>query len=70
VKPTSWCRSSRRPRREAKADVSNAEAVRGLFAKAEKALGGIAVLVNNAGIMQLATIAEADDACYFDRHIP
>ena len=50
------------------ADVSDPQAVRGLFERAEAAYGGVDVLVNNAGIMQLATIAEADDA-FFDRHV-
>ena len=52
----------------AKADVSDAEAVRRMFDAAEAAFGGVDVLVNNAGIMQLAKIADADDA-HFDRHI-
>jgi NAD(P)-dependent dehydrogenase (short-subunit alcohol dehydrogenase family) len=51
-----------------KADVSDPVAVRALFDGAEKAYGGVDVLVNNAGIMQLSTIAEADDA-FFDRHV-
>jgi 3-oxoacyl-[acyl-carrier protein] reductase len=51
-----------------KADVSDPLAMHDLFDRAEKAFGGIDVLVNNAGIMQLATIAEADDAI-FDRHV-
>lgn len=50
------------------ADVSDAAAVRNMFDVTEKTYGGVDVLVNNAGIMQLATIAEADDA-FFDRHI-
>jgi 3-oxoacyl-[acyl-carrier protein] reductase len=50
------------------ADVSNADAVRAMFDTAEKTYGGVDVLVNNAGIMQLSKIAEADDA-FFDRHI-
>lgn len=50
------------------ADVSNPDAVRALFDGAEKSFGGVDVLVNNAGIMQLSTIAEADDA-FFDRHV-
>ena len=51
-----------------KADVADAAAVRALFDAAERAFGGIDVLVNNAGIMQLARIADADDA-QFDRQI-
>jgi 3-oxoacyl-[acyl-carrier protein] reductase len=50
------------------ADVSDPAAVRAMFDRAQSEFGGIDVLVNNAGIMQLATLAEADDAC-FDRHI-
>ncbi|MEZ2220199.1 SDR family oxidoreductase [Rhizobium sp. RCC_161_2] len=52
----------------AKADVSDAEAVRRMFDAAEAAFGGVDVLVNNAGILQLAKIADADDA-NFDRQI-
>ena len=51
-----------------KADISDPTAVRQMFDAAEAAYGGIDVLVNNAGIMALATIAETDDAS-FDRHI-
>jgi 3-oxoacyl-[acyl-carrier protein] reductase len=51
-----------------KADVSDAEAVRRVFDHAETALGGVDVLVNNAGIMPLATFKDADDAL-FDRTI-
>jgi 3-oxoacyl-[acyl-carrier protein] reductase len=50
------------------ADVSNPAAVRQLFDRTELEFGGVDVLVNNAGIMQLAPIAQADDA-FFDRHI-
>jgi 3-oxoacyl-[acyl-carrier protein] reductase len=50
------------------ADVSNPDAMRLMFDRAESEFGGVDVLVNNAGIMQLAKIAEADDA-FFDRHI-
>jgi 3-oxoacyl-[acyl-carrier protein] reductase len=51
------------------ADVSDPDAMRRLFDAAESAFrGGVDVLVNNAGIMQLSTIADADDA-FFDRHI-
>jgi 3-oxoacyl-[acyl-carrier protein] reductase len=52
----------------AKADVSDAEAVRRMFDAAEAAFGGVDVLVNNAGIMMLSSIADADDA-NFDRQI-
>ena len=52
----------------AKADVSDPAAMRRLFDSAETAFGGVDVLVNNAGIMQVAKLAESDDAM-FDRHI-
>jgi 3-oxoacyl-[acyl-carrier protein] reductase len=52
----------------AKADVSDPGAVRGMFEAAEAAFGGIDVLVNNAGIMKLAKIADSDDAM-FDQQI-
>jgi len=52
----------------AKADVSDPDAVRRMFDAAETAFGGVDVLVNNAGIMQLSSIADADDAS-FDRMI-
>src|SRR6202048_1284590 len=52
----------------AKADVSDAEAVRGMFDAAEAAFGGVDVLINNAGIMKLAKIADSDDAL-FDQQI-
>src|ERR1700731_254462 len=52
----------------AKADVSDADAMRGMFDAAQAAFGGIDVLVNNAGIMSLAKIADSDDAL-FDRQI-
>ncbi|GGA02329.1 SDR family oxidoreductase [Dyella caseinilytica] len=52
----------------AKADVSDTADVRRLFDAAETAFGGVDVLVNNAGIMSLASIADADDAS-FDRQI-
>jgi 3-oxoacyl-[acyl-carrier protein] reductase len=51
-----------------KADISDPNAVRKMFEAAEAAFGGVDVLVNNAGIMALAPIAETDDAS-FDRHI-
>jgi 3-oxoacyl-[acyl-carrier protein] reductase len=49
-------------------DVAEPAAARHLFDEAERAFGGVDVLVNNAGIMTLSTIAEADDAA-FDRQI-
>ena len=52
----------------AQADVSDANAVRRMFDAAEAAFGGVDVLVNNAGIMTLSTIADADDAA-FDRQV-
>jgi 3-oxoacyl-[acyl-carrier protein] reductase len=52
----------------ARADVSDPAAVRGMFDAAEAAFGGVDVLVNNAGIMKLAKIADSDDAL-FDQQI-
>ncbi|MFG1380960.1 SDR family oxidoreductase [Xanthobacter versatilis] len=52
----------------AQADVSNADSVRRMFDSAETAFGGVDVLINTAGIMALASIADSDDAL-FDRHI-
>ena len=52
----------------AQADVSDAAAVARMFDAAEAAFGGVDVLVNNAGIMKLAPIAESDDDL-FDRQI-
>jgi 3-oxoacyl-[acyl-carrier protein] reductase len=51
-----------------KADVSDPEAVRKMFDAAEAAFGGVDVLVNNAGIMKLAKIADSDDAL-FDQQV-
>jgi 3-oxoacyl-[acyl-carrier protein] reductase len=52
----------------ARADVSDPAAVRGMFDAAEAAFGGVDVLVNNAGIMKLAKIADSDDAL-FDQQV-
>jgi 3-oxoacyl-[acyl-carrier protein] reductase len=52
----------------AQADVSEPAAVRRLFDGAETAFGGVDVLVNNAGIMTLANVADTDEAA-FDRLI-
>jgi 3-oxoacyl-[acyl-carrier protein] reductase len=51
-----------------KADVGDANAVRRMFDAAEAAFGGVDVLVNNAGIMKLARLADSDDAL-FDQQI-
>lgn len=48
----------------AQADVSDPKAVARMFEAAETALGGVDVLVNNAGIMKLATLADSDDALF------
>src|SRR6202042_663939 len=50
------------------ADVSDPIAVQRMFSATEAAFGGIDVLVNNAGIMRLANLAETEDA-FFDQHI-
>ncbi|MGE4799850.1 SDR family oxidoreductase [Yersinia hibernica] len=52
----------------AQGDVSDPAAVAQLFATAEAAFGGVDVLVNNAGIMSLSTIADSDDK-HFDRQM-
>ena len=48
----------------AQADVSDPAAVARMFDAAELAFGGVDVLVNNAGIMRLAALADADDAVF------
>jgi len=50
-----------------RADVADPGAAGRLFDAAEEAFGGVDVLVNNAGILRNATIAESDDAL-FDSH--
>ncbi|SDR46009.1 3-oxoacyl-[acyl-carrier protein] reductase [Rhizobiales bacterium GAS113] len=52
----------------AKADVSDPQAVRRMFDAAEAAFGGVDVLVNNAGIMMLSSIADTEDAA-FERQV-
>ena len=52
----------------AKADVSDPNAVRRMFDATEAAFGGVDVLVNNAGIMKLAKIADSEDAL-FDQQV-
>lgn len=48
----------------AQADVSKPADVARLFDSAEAAFGGVDVLVNNAGIMKLESIAQSDDALF------
>lgn len=48
----------------APADVSDPVEVARMFNSAVAAFGGVDVLVNSAGIMKLATIAESDDALF------
>ena len=51
-----------------RADISQSAEVAEMFAQTEQRFGGVDVLINNAGIMKLATIAESDDEL-FERHI-
>jgi 3-oxoacyl-[acyl-carrier protein] reductase len=46
------------------ADVSKAAEVDALFDRTVRELGGVDVVVNNAGIMELKPIAEADEALF------
>lgn len=48
----------------AQADISDPNAVARMFDAAEAAYGGVDVLVNNAGIMTLAPLADSDDALF------
>lgn len=48
----------------AKADVSDGAAVSRMFDMADAAFGGVDVLINNAGIMRLASLADSDDALF------
>ena len=48
----------------AQADVSDPAAVARLFDSTQAAYGGIDVLVNNAGIMKLASLSDSDDALF------
>lgn len=50
------------------ADVSDPLAMTKMFDSAEAAFGGVDVMVNNAGIMQLSTIGETTDEL-FDRQV-
>lgn len=46
------------------ADVSDAKAVATMFDAVSAAFGGVDVLVNNAGMMQLAPVAQSEDAMF------
>jgi 3-oxoacyl-[acyl-carrier protein] reductase len=46
------------------ADIADPVAVQRLFDAVEARFGGIDVLVNNAGIMKLASLADSDDALF------
>jgi 3-oxoacyl-[acyl-carrier protein] reductase len=48
----------------AQADVTLAAAVERMFEMADVAFGGVDVLVNNAGIMRLSSLAETEDALF------
>jgi len=52
----------------AQADISSTAAVARMFDSSETAFGGVDVLINNAGIMNLAAIKDSTDDL-FDRHI-
>lgn len=52
----------------AQADVSDPAAVARMFDAAQAAFGGVDVIVNNAGIMGVKSLAESDDKL-FDDHI-
>jgi 3-oxoacyl-[acyl-carrier protein] reductase len=45
-------------------DVADPAVVSSLFDRAEQAFGGVAVLVNNAGVMRLSPIAQVSDSEY------
>jgi 3-oxoacyl-[acyl-carrier protein] reductase len=51
-----------------RADVSDSGSIKAMFDASEKAFGGVDALVNNAGIMALAKVADSDDAM-LDRQI-
>jgi 3-oxoacyl-[acyl-carrier protein] reductase len=51
-----------------KADVADATEVAAMFEAAEAAFGGVDVLVNSAGIMKLAPLAQSDEAL-IDSHL-
>ena len=48
----------------APADISDAAAVARMFDSTQAAFGGVDIVVNNAGIMRLASVAQSDDALF------
>lgn len=55
-----------------RADVSKADEVRAMFDAAERELGRVDVLVNNAGVLKMQTLAQTSDALYdqtFDTNV-
>ena len=48
----------------AQADISDAAAVARMFDSTQAAFGGVDIVVNNAGIMRLASVAQSDDALF------
>lgn len=52
----------------AQADVSDSSSVSRMFDMVDAAFGGVDVLVNNAGIMRLASLADSDDIL-LDSHV-
>ena len=47
-----------------RADVSKADEVRAMFDATERELGQVDVLVNNAGVLKMKTLAQTSDALY------
>ncbi len=47
-----------------KADIADPVQVAAMFEQAEQAFGGVDALINNAGIMKLATVAETTDELF------
>lgn len=48
----------------AQADISDAAAVARMFDSTQAAFGGVDIVVNNAGVMRLASVAQSDDALF------